>query len=85
MTYKYELWDGEKTVGYYVTSYTLHGNEAVIPILNEGKFERITVPLIFSLLDVISEGPKKIVTYKISLDVSRKSQRQINLLMSKNR
>lgn len=84
--YAYELWNGKVVLGHYGTQFPLQGLSVVIPTISELKriydrtYETITVPLRMRL--VSDNGVD--FTYRLYLDVRRKSQRQIQLIRGSN-
>lgn len=81
--YSYDIWNGKKVIGSYWSDCRLHGRELVVPAVSEFKrefgkrYETIMVPLISRL--VYDDGVEYRV--RISLDVRRKSKRQLKLIM----
>lgn len=82
--YKYELWNGSKVLGYYTRLSPLTGQMLVAPEMStlkqsySEKYRVIRVP-IWSRI-VFHDGID--ITYRIYLDVRRKSKRQIDILKS---
>lgn len=80
--FTYELWDGKKVVGSYVSMFGLQGRELVVPessILKQsyfGRIKQIRVPIIYRQL---SDNGVDLVMRKC-LDVRRKSKRQLKIL-----
>jgi len=79
--YAYELLNRGQQVGFYFSYSELHGSHIIVfedSLLKQSYFKKprtIKVPIIHR--KVIIEGT---INYRICLDVSRKSQRQINIL-----
>ena len=83
--YDYPIWNGKKIIGYFRWSNRLFGVSVVIPvnsILKQkyGKnIETISVPLVRRVLN--DDGVR--YTVETALDVRRKSERQIKILMQR--
>jgi hypothetical protein len=85
--YVYDLWNGKEVVGTYSSMSELAGNTLIVPYLSEfkqgynKKIKNIKLPLIVRVVSVnIHRGE---VTYRLALDVRRKSKRQIAFLTGK--
>lgn len=80
--YMYELWNGKKSLGHYVTQSRLIGKELHVPMYGclkqpyNKKWEIIKVPIIYRLMK--DNGVD--CTMRRCLDVRRKSKRQIEIL-----
>lgn len=81
-TYSYELWDGKKVVGHYNSISQMRGKVLLVPEVSMfkqpyGTKERIIeVPVL--VREVANDGVD--VTFRICLDVRRKSKRQIEII-----
>lgn len=82
--YRYPVWNGKAIIGYFWASRQF-GDKVLFPYLSEFKhlyhrqhFKVMTVPII---LRTISDNGVTIVIER-SLDVRRKSKRQIDILFS---
>lgn len=78
--YWYEVWNGKEVLGYYKTSNPIPGNHLVLPYkTSNGKVKTFTIPITYLFLNDTGLPP----TFRVVLDVRRKSKRQINLLLGK--
>lgn len=83
-SYRYELWDGKKSVGEYVTTRQLFGKYLIVPeqtILKHrygSVWKEIKVPII---VRVVSDDGVDYTVRRV-LDIRRKSKRQIDFLKS---
>ncbi len=81
-SFKYELWNGKKVVGYRYSIYGFYGKYLIVPELSmlkqpyNRRIKEIKIPIITRL--VFNDGVT--FTYRMCLDVSRKSKRQIELI-----
>lgn len=81
--YNYPIWDGKTIIGYYNSSSQLFGN--FIEIFEVSPFKQkykvkpktIKIPIITSIVE--NTGVR--ITMEFRLDVRRKSQRQINIIL----
>lgn len=72
--YSYELWDGKKSHGDFVTSAEIKGNHVIIPEYNSRKVIKLKIKTRIIIYDRIK------YTVIIYLDVRRKSKRQIEMI-----
>lgn len=77
---KYEFFDGKKVLGYYSTSTPISGKFLIIPAINNENFEFIKVPILYR--KIYDDGVD--ITFRICLNVIKKSKRQIKLLLNRN-
>lgn len=84
--YNYELWNGEKILGYYSATFPIRGKFLFVrPVstfkqLYDIKPEIIKVPIITRVVSTTATD----VHSRIVLDVRKKSKRQIGILMRGN-
>lgn len=83
--YSYDLWDGEKVIGKHWVLFKIWGKALIVPELSplkqpyNRKPKEIRIPLIYR--EVYNDGVE--IHYRITLDVSRKSDRQIAILLKR--
>jgi hypothetical protein len=80
--YSYPVWNGKKILGYYSSMSPIYGKVLVMPTLStlkqsyDRKLETIYFPMIYRSLD---NGVT--ITTTRTIDVRKKSKRQISILM----
>lgn len=84
LPYKYELWDGRKVVGYYYSMCSIRGKFVSVSEVSELKrgyghrYDTIDVPVITRIVSQTATD----TTFRVVLDVRKKSRRQIDILKS---
>ncbi len=83
--YSYDVWNGKEVIGHYFSMFRLSGTHIVIPAVSpfkESYFrkpEMIKIPLIPRM--IYDDGVE--IRYRITMDVRKKSKRQINIILGK--
>jgi len=86
-SYSYELWDGKKVVGHFNASFPLCGAHVVVPEVSTLKqrygtrVKYIKVPMATRV--VSDNGVDRLI--RLVLDVRKKSNRQIRVLIERGR